>query len=244
MGVDSEVMSLDEILQDPYYLEQFNKKISNMADEPLNKRNSRQAQKGGNTMENKDTDTNQDNNQTDTQPDIADQKQTEQTYSKGDYDAMAVKQYNAGITKAMKDAGFTGASADDFKKSLKDFKVWQDSQKTELEKAKEIAEILEKERKTMHEELATLKQQAHLQKQGVPADMVEFLQFKIGKLVKEGTDFETECAKYLKENPLPEQNEGGKQHVPSAFVPNQGGSSGNQKEFDMNKILFGGIKRK
>ena len=40
--MDDEVMSLDEILEDPYYMEQFNKRIQNMSDGTL-KADSRQA---------------------------------------------------------------------------------------------------------------------------------------------------------------------------------------------------------
>ena len=55
-------------------------------------------------------------------------------YSDREYQAQSVKQFSAGITKAMKEAGFDGSTEDDFKKNLKAFKEWQNAQLSEAEK--------------------------------------------------------------------------------------------------------------
>lgn len=50
-------------------------------------------------------------------------------------------------------------------------------------------------------ELEGLKNEKFLSGKGVPADMLEFYAFKIGKMVADGKTFEQAAEEYLKENP-------------------------------------------
>lgn len=50
-------------------------------------------------------------------------------------------------------------------------------------------------------ELTALKNEKYLSGKGVPADMLEFYAFKIGKLVDDKTSFEKAAEEYLKDNP-------------------------------------------
>lgn len=77
------------------------------------------------------------------------------------------------------------------------FKGWQ------AQKAKNNPDsaVLAKERDEARRELASLKNTNYLRDKGVRADELEFVQFKVEKLVDDKTDFKKAADKFLKENP-------------------------------------------
>lgn len=107
-------------------------------------------------------------------------------------------------------------------------------------KLEETANKSDPEKDALKAELSSIKQQQFLQGQGVPADMIEFYQFKIGKLVTDDTNFETAGAEFLKNNPLPVVEKETKETPPPYVVPKQGtvkSVSGMSKE-DFKKLSY------
>ena len=81
-------------------------------------------------------------------------------------------------------------------------------------------------------ELDSYKNEKFLTTKGVPADMVEFYAFKIGKLVADDKTFEQAAEEYLKDNPP----SGGDTGVRMSTGGNVGGG-GSKSEHDINATM-------
>lgn len=117
-----------------------------------------------------------------------DTQTTEKNEGKAEVDIKAEAQKIADAMLAKKMKGMPT------KEELKEFKDWQESQKTaEQKQAEKEAEY----QKTLNE-LNTLKQTNAVLKAGVNKDDADYVLFKVSKM--EG-DFEENLAKFLKDNP-------------------------------------------
>lgn len=123
------------------------------------------------------------------------------TYSQKEYDDMMVKQLNAGIAKAMKEAGFEGISQDDFKKNLSTFKKWQDEQKTEAQKQQEALAAAQKLAEDSQAELITYRQNDLVRGAGVDDKYIGFVSFEVSQLAKsKGIEFGAALTEFLESN--------------------------------------------
>lgn len=109
-------------------------------------------------------------------------QQTEKTFSKKEYDDMALKQYNAGLINAMKEAGFTDFDEKNFKKSLSSFKKWQDDQKTAEQLQKEALEAARLQAKEAQSELSKYKQYETVRKVGIDETFVGYVSYEVSAL--------------------------------------------------------------
>lgn len=73
--------------------------------------------------------------------------------------------------------------------------------KTNKEKQKPNVSVIEQERDTYKKELEQMKNTNLLRDKGVKADDLDYVLFKVGKLVDDKTDFAKAAEKFLKENP-------------------------------------------
>ena len=73
--------------------------------------------------------------------------------------------------------------------------------KTNKEKQKPNVSVIEQERDTYKKELEQMKNTILLRDKGVKADDLDYVLFKVGKLVDDKTDFAKAAEKFLKENP-------------------------------------------
>ena len=73
--------------------------------------------------------------------------------------------------------------------------------KTNKEKQKPNVSVIEQERDTYKKELEQMKNTNLLRDKGVKADDLDYVLFKVGKLVDDKTDFAKAAEKLLKENP-------------------------------------------
>lgn len=73
--------------------------------------------------------------------------------------------------------------------------------KTNKEKQKPNVSAIEQERDTYKKELEQMKNTNLLRDKGVKADDLDYVLFKVGKLVDDKTDFAKAAEKFLKENP-------------------------------------------
>lgn len=75
-------------------------------------------------------------------------------------------------------------------------------------------------------ELEGLKNEKYLREKGVPDDDLEYVAFKIGKLIEDGQTFNQAAEKYLKENP-----------VGRARVATSAALGGEKKKQDANAVM-------
>lgn len=89
-----------------------------------------------------------------------------------------------------------GMSEEEVNQALKDYKANKEKQKPNVD-------AITQERDKAVAELATMKQTQTLQAKGVKAEDMDYVQFKIGKLMEadDKLDFDKAMAKFLKENP-------------------------------------------
>ena len=73
--------------------------------------------------------------------------------------------------------------------------------KTNKEKQKPNVSVIEQERDTYKKELEQMKNTNLLRDKGVKPDDLDYVLFKVGKLVDDKTDFSKAAEKFLKENP-------------------------------------------
>lgn len=90
---------------------------------------------------------------------------------------------------------------------------------------------------TAKAELDALKNEKFLSGRGVPADMLEFYAFKIGKLVDDKKTFEQAAEEYLKDNPP-----AGTVRMSTGGGVNNGGGAVPQKPNDIMNALIRGAK--
>lgn len=87
----------------------------------------------------------------------------------------------------------------------------------------------------LQEQLDALQHEKYLSQKGVPADMLEFYAFKIGKLVTDKKTFEQAAEDYLKENPPA----GTVRMSTGGGVNNGSGSQPNKPNDIMNALIRG-----
>lgn len=89
-----------------------------------------------------------------------------------------------------------GMSEEEVNQALKDYKANKEKQKPNVD-------AITQERDKAVAELAAMKQAQTLQAKGVKAEDMDYVQFKIGKLMEadDKLDFDKAMAKFLKENP-------------------------------------------
>lgn len=87
-----------------------------------------------------------------------------------------------------------GLSEEEAKEALEKFKKDREEKKPNLS-------AVEKERDDALKELAQIKNTNILRDKGVKADDLEYVMFKVEKMVDDKTDFEKAAEKFLKENP-------------------------------------------
>lgn len=125
-----------------------------------------------------------------------------------------------------------GMSEDEVKTALNEFKANKEKQKPNVS-------AIEQERDNALKELESMKNSSLLQKKGVRADDVDYVLFKVGKIVTDKVTFEQAVDKFLKENPR--YKDGGTYRV--ATSTNTGGSTpaatGNESVNNMIRGAFG-----
>ncbi|MCL2563139.1 MAG: hypothetical protein FWE08_03795 [Oscillospiraceae bacterium] len=121
-------------------------------------------------------------------------------YDEKSYNDFGLKQFNAGLMKAMKDAGFTPGSEKDFKAALVAFKAHQESQKTEAEKQATALQTARQERDAAVAAAQEYERAEAVRAAGVDAQFAGYVAFEVGKLVTDTADFRTALATYLKAN--------------------------------------------
>lgn len=95
------------------------------------------------------------------------------TVSFGEHQKAMTGQYKAGIAAAMKEAGFEPDRGEDFKAQMAAFRAWQDSQKTEAQKAAEALEAANGNLKAKDDEIANLNFKVAALGKGIPADKLD-----------------------------------------------------------------------
>jgi hypothetical protein len=115
-------------------------------------------------------------------------------------------QYAAGIKSVLKEAGFDANKDDDFKKQLKAFKAWQDTQKSEAEKAAEHASQLESQLAEATKARDLLDKRLSAIAKGVPATLADkYVKYTLAGM-SEGDDFDKALDAALQDLPLPQPN--------------------------------------
>lgn len=190
--MDDEIMTLDEILQDPYYMDQYNKRIqatTALTGYP-------KGMTKGIIMD----------NETNTQ------ETTEKTFTQEDLNRVGAKEKKQGEAAILKEFGLS--SKDEIaaiKEILEAHNAAQASKMTAADIQKAFDEYKTKEdgeKATIIAEREQARQEAWCAKNGIPDDKADFYLFKINKLMAAGEiDFATTAAQYLKDNPV-EVNQG------------------------------------
>ncbi|GAQ18028.1 phage protein [Oceanobacillus picturae] len=105
------------------------------------------------------------------QTDTTAEKVEEKNFSQEDVNNIAAKQAKKAQEKLLKQLGIE--DFDNAKEGMKQFKEWQDNQKTEQQKQQETLDKLQKNHDITSKENATLKAQLSAMKTGVKAESVE-----------------------------------------------------------------------
>ena len=144
-------------------------------------------------------------------------KQTEQkqeetkTFTQEDVNNVVARESKTAVEKLLKEAGI--APEGDYKASLKAFKDWQDSQKTELTKASENLTAAEAAKATAESKVEELTQQVLVMSKGIPADKSAQYVKLASAYVKDGVDFAGALDLALKDFPVAN---GAREGVPGA----------------------------
>lgn len=113
------------------------------------------------------------------------------TFTQDQVTAIVAKESKQAVEALLKDAGV--APGEDYKASLQAFRDWQDSQKTDLQKAMDKQNELEKERVAAEQKVQALEQRLMAVSMGIPADRAD----KYVKLAAAYMDEKTDFAKAL-----------------------------------------------
>lgn len=182
---------------------------------------------------------------TTTQAELAENKtEQEKKWTQADLDGKAAKEAAKKEQSILKQLGIE--NKDDLPniaaelQALREAKAKEDADKPELERLKlEVERLKDIEPKLtqIQAEAQALKQEKMLKSKGVCDEQLEFMAFKINKLVTEDVTFEQALEEYIANNPI------NKDPVPVYY----GGGASTIKEkkvTDMNKLLFGGLSKK
>ncbi len=126
-----------------------------------------------------------------------------------------------------------GMSESEITDAIKDFKAKKEANKPNVS-------AIEKERDEARAELENLKNTNFLRDKGVRADDLDYVVFKVSKLVDDKTDFKKAAEKFLKENP---RYAGGNNYRVSTSTGSQeNGNSGNTNT-SINDRIRAAMKR-
>ncbi|MFT3951185.1 MAG: hypothetical protein QM689_04425 [Oscillospiraceae bacterium] len=122
------------------------------------------------------------------------------TFTQEDVNALVSKGSKSAVEKLLKDAGI--APEGDYKTAMKAFREWQDSQKTELEKATGSLSAAEKAKQDAETKAAQLERQLAAVKKGVPADKTDKYIKLAEAYTDDKTDFDAALDAALKDFPV------------------------------------------
>lgn len=123
----------------------------------------------------------------------------DKTFSQEDVNNIATKEARKAQEKLFKELGIE--DFDNAKEGMKQFKEWQDAQKTEAEKQTEKLTNLEKSHADVQSENQTLKAQVSAVKAGVNADSVEDVVTLAKNLVSDDVDMDAAIKKVMEKYP-------------------------------------------
>ena len=144
---------------------------------------------------------------TDTE-DKATSETEEKTFTQQDVNNLVARESKAAVEKLLKDAGLS-SEGDDYKTSLKAFNEWQDSQKTEIERATEALTTAEKAKQEAEAKAQQLERQISAISKGIPADKADKYLKLAEAYVDDATDFDKAIELALKDFPVAEKGVGG-----------------------------------
>lgn len=130
-----------------------------------------------------------------------------------------------------------GMSEEEITQAIKDFKANKEKQKPNVD-------AITQERDKAVAELAAMKQTQALRAKGVRTEDLDYVQFKIGKLMDadDKLDFDKAMAKFLKENPRYSQSGGG-YRVKTGTDSNQGNGSAHGDNASINDAIRRAARR-
>lgn len=130
-----------------------------------------------------------------------------------------------------------GMNEEEISQAIKDFKA-------NKEKNKPNVDVITQERDKAVAELAAMKQTQALQAKGVKAEDMDYVQFKISKLMEadDKLDFEKATAKFLKDNPRYAQ-QGGGYRVKTGTDGSQGSGSASGDNTSINDAIRRAARR-
>jgi len=129
------------------------------------------------------------------------------TFSQEDVNAIVARESKAAVEKLLKEVGI--APEGDYKAAMKAFKQWQDSQKSELEKATGALSAVEKAKAEAEAKVSALERQIAAISKGIPADKADKYIKLAEAYVNEKTDFAAALELALKDFPIPEKGVAG-----------------------------------
>ena len=139
------------------------------------------------------------------------------TFTQEDVNNLVARESKAAVEKLLKEAGI--APEGDHKAAMKAFKEWQDSQKTELEKATGAKTALEQEKAAAIAEATSLKQQLLAVGKGIPADKAAKYIKLAEAYVTDKVDFAAALDLALKDFPVAAAGVAGASGNPAAGDP-------------------------
>lgn len=122
------------------------------------------------------------------------------TFTQEDVNAIVSRESKSAVEKLLKEAGI--APEGDHKASLKAFKEWQDSQKSELDKASGALTTAQKEKADAETKALQLERQLSAVKKGIPADKADKYIKLAEAYTDDKTDFDKALEKALKDFPV------------------------------------------
>ena len=135
----------------------------------------------------------------------------QKTFTQEDVNNVVARESKTAVEKLLKEVGI--APEGDYKASLKAFKDWQDSQKTELTKASENLTAAEAARAAAESKAEELTQQVLVMSKGIPAEKSAQYVKLASAYIKDGVDFAGALDLALKDFPISNSTPGG---VPGA----------------------------
>lgn len=126
-----------------------------------------------------------------------------------------------------------GMSESEITDAIKDFKAKKEANKPNVS-------AIEKERDEARAELENLKNTNFLRDKGVRADDLDYVVFKVSKLVDDKTDFKKAAEKFLKENP---RYAGGNSYRVSTSTGSQGNGNSGSMNTSINDRIRAAMKR-
>ena len=150
------------------------------------------------------------------------EQKTEQTFTQAQVSGIAAKESKAAIEKLLSDLGFEGEGS--AKERVAAFKQWQDSQKTEVQRAAEALEAAQKDLQQERETNANLQAQILALGKQIPADKVPHYINLAKGYMGEDNDLSTALDAAIADFPF-------KTNAPTFTAPANGGGALSEDEF-------------